>query len=443
MSESQNIKKIRQTLYEEIWAEPMTTVAVRYGISDNGLRKRCKSLNIPWPPSGYWAKVKAGKTVADRPSLPPYDDTTLSYESKGDKANASKVQTKREKGILELLDLEELTVEQLSNMHEFDLLAPGSLEVFTDWCNGLTVPGRITDYDDLISKHKLEIEYRETRDKEHPFRDDGIRLWRALEKVKYRDNEAVIPINVSSSQCNRACRIVDTILKAFRQLKGKVSIDRGDKDNIGITLKSTTISFDLNECKTKRRYLTDKKTDFKPLYEMIFDGRLQINWQMRTGRYYYDSEKTPSISSSYIDANDNPLENQISIMILKMYKQCCDNEISNTLNYKKQNLQFEREKNERLAKELFEEQQKRREKGQAQRNSLINDIALHANNWFKHEQLARYADELEAHLATYTDKETVRLLKEYILLVRKNADKCNPLNHILQEMRAIETQTDN
>lgn len=68
--------------------------------------------------------------------------------------------------------------------------------------------------------------------------------------------------------------------------------------------------------------------------------------------------------------------------------------------------------------------------------------SVHANNWFKHEQLSRYADELEAHLATYTDEQAVQLLKEYILLVRENADRCNPLSHILREMRVIESQED-
>ena len=124
MDESQGIKKMRQTLYEEIWAEPMTTVAVRYGLSDNGLRKRCKALNIPLPPIGYWAKVKAGKPVPDRPSLPPYDETILGYESQGDESSNLQVQAKKKRGILELLDLEELTVEQLENMRGFDLLGP-------------------------------------------------------------------------------------------------------------------------------------------------------------------------------------------------------------------------------------------------------------------------------------------------------------------------------
>jgi hypothetical protein len=443
MDDSQEIKKKRQTLYEEIWAEPMTTVAVRYGLSDNGLRKRCKTLNIPWPPNGYWAKVKAGKPIPDRPSLPSYNETILSYENQGDESSAPNVQAKKKKGVLELLDLEELTVEQLEKMHGFDLLAPGSLEILINWCNGLTVPGRIQDYDELISKHKSEMEYREERDKEYPFRAEGIKFWNPLEKVKERDNEPIIPINVSDSQRNRAYRIVDTLLKAFRELKGSISIDRGDKDNISIILLGTTISFDLCEHKSKRRFLADQKTEFKPLYEMAFDGRLQINWQIYRGRHYhYNYEKESSDSLSYMDTSEMRLENQIQTMIIELYKQCCDNELLNKLNYKKWVLEYEREKEEQQDKELKEEQQKREQKKQAHKNSLIDDIPAHAEKWFRHEHLSRYANELEARLVTYEDEETVRLLKEYIQMVRKNAERSNPLNHILREMRIIELQED-
>lgn len=41
----------REALYDEIWTDPVITVAKRYGISDNGLRKHCKRLGIPLPPS--------------------------------------------------------------------------------------------------------------------------------------------------------------------------------------------------------------------------------------------------------------------------------------------------------------------------------------------------------------------------------------------------------
>lgn len=53
----------REKLYNEIWEEPVSTVAKRYGISDTALRKRCNKLNIPLPPRGYWEKVKSGQTI--------------------------------------------------------------------------------------------------------------------------------------------------------------------------------------------------------------------------------------------------------------------------------------------------------------------------------------------------------------------------------------------
>ena len=52
----------RKELYDLVWSEAMTTICKRYGLSDNGLRKHCKTMNIPTPPLGYWAKLQHGKT---------------------------------------------------------------------------------------------------------------------------------------------------------------------------------------------------------------------------------------------------------------------------------------------------------------------------------------------------------------------------------------------
>lgn len=60
----------REALYNEVWAEPVSVVAPRYGLSDVGLAKVCRSLAIPLPSRGYWAKVKAGRIMA-KASLPP------------------------------------------------------------------------------------------------------------------------------------------------------------------------------------------------------------------------------------------------------------------------------------------------------------------------------------------------------------------------------------
>lgn len=52
----------RETIYAEVWKEPVNTVAKRYGISDVALRKICEKLGVPVPPLGYWARLAAGQT---------------------------------------------------------------------------------------------------------------------------------------------------------------------------------------------------------------------------------------------------------------------------------------------------------------------------------------------------------------------------------------------
>jgi hypothetical protein len=60
----------REKIYQEIWIEPIQHVAKRYNLSDVGLAKVCRKLNIPRPGRGYWAIKAAGKTTPRRPPLP-------------------------------------------------------------------------------------------------------------------------------------------------------------------------------------------------------------------------------------------------------------------------------------------------------------------------------------------------------------------------------------
>ena len=65
------IRYEREKLYEEVWADPVSTVAKRYGVSDVALRKTCHKLAIPIPARGHWAKVEAGRTPPRR-ALPKF-----------------------------------------------------------------------------------------------------------------------------------------------------------------------------------------------------------------------------------------------------------------------------------------------------------------------------------------------------------------------------------
>lgn len=53
----------RKELYDLVWSEPLSRLAKKYKISDNGLRKICKRMNIPIPAIGHWQKVQYGKSV--------------------------------------------------------------------------------------------------------------------------------------------------------------------------------------------------------------------------------------------------------------------------------------------------------------------------------------------------------------------------------------------
>lgn len=60
----------RDTLYAEVWAEPVANVAKRYGVSGVAIAKACRKLGVPVPARGYWAKRAAGQKPK-RPRLPP------------------------------------------------------------------------------------------------------------------------------------------------------------------------------------------------------------------------------------------------------------------------------------------------------------------------------------------------------------------------------------
>jgi len=59
----------RLTLYELVWSQPIHKLAPKFGLSDVGLGKICKRLNVPRPGRGYWVKIVHGKTL-ERPPLP-------------------------------------------------------------------------------------------------------------------------------------------------------------------------------------------------------------------------------------------------------------------------------------------------------------------------------------------------------------------------------------
>jgi hypothetical protein len=83
MSDILRMSVTRDTLYKEVWAEPMIKVAARYTVSSNYLARVCHYLNVPFPHRGYWAKRQFGKTLT-RPPLPDSRPGEVLEWEKGD-----------------------------------------------------------------------------------------------------------------------------------------------------------------------------------------------------------------------------------------------------------------------------------------------------------------------------------------------------------------------
>lgn len=63
----------RDTLYSEVWATAMASLAPKYGVSAVFLSRVCARLNIPCPPRGYWARKHSGQN----PEIPPLPAPTI------------------------------------------------------------------------------------------------------------------------------------------------------------------------------------------------------------------------------------------------------------------------------------------------------------------------------------------------------------------------------
>ncbi|MFD9897495.1 hypothetical protein [Mesorhizobium sp. NPDC059025] len=66
----------REEIYNLVWSTPISQVAGRFGLSDNGFAKICRKHEIPLPGRGYWAKIEAGHSVS-KPVLPAVSDPSL------------------------------------------------------------------------------------------------------------------------------------------------------------------------------------------------------------------------------------------------------------------------------------------------------------------------------------------------------------------------------
>jgi len=236
----------RDQLYVEVWCQPITKLAPKYGISDVGLKKICRALNVPTPPRGYWAQVQNGIKVTKTP-LPklkigqPITYTIQKPESLNNRAT--------------------LTQENVSGEARQIIIKLKAKKP-------LRVPKQLSNPHTLVLKTKKSLTKAETN------------KYGLLEKW----NKERLDVRVGPKLLNRALRIMNTLLK-FYEKHGIEVLAGNDSRDTHIRLFDEKISFFIREptnrfdhVPTAKEIAEEKRRGWASYekYDYIPSGRLSL-----------------------------------------------------------------------------------------------------------------------------------------------------------------------
>lgn len=384
----------RETLYSEVWSEPVTIVAKRYDLSDNGLRKHCIRLGIPLPPRGYWERIKSGQKVP-KTALPK-----VAGELKKHVRNyAIKYRT----------DIEQLTDTDLMADEDLNLLKEETKTFIKETCSQIQVRGQLRNPHHLIIEHKEEVVYRRKRDKALKQANFSTSYYASV-KSKYRDNKAILPIYVSESSINRAYRILDTVINTLEDMEGytRVGQDSG-KDTAYFVVMRASFHFEFKEEMRKKSALKEGNEDQTFLLLVLSPS----SW----------FRNSVSSTMEYKDNNNEPLEQQIGKIIYDMFA------VANRL-WAADELKEREEKREWDERERQRRLEKMR-KGELEEVKLLEQAV---SDWDKAHKIRKFADCMELKVSEIINEEKREKLLKWLRWARDKADWLDPLTEKNDEL---------
>lgn len=378
----------REKLYKEIWAEPMTTVAKRYGISDVALRKHCKKLEIPTPPNGHWAKVKARQKI----KIPPLPKT------KG----PDKIVTQssiRESSSLPALKRSDILL----------FLPEDQRQVVKEYSTSVIVPAELTHPHGLIK--------------------DTIQYLRSRKETTKPPVNRVITFRVSDEHKERAYRIFSTIFLAFEHLGYTIEIKYPKahhyrnyephvrdsvtyiclgQDGVPILLKEKLPRIPHEPTKEE----IDKQKKGKHIYIPPYDI-------VNTGTFTFDIDEYHSKRKHWHDSDSRKIEDQIGEIIIWVMEAIHVVKIT---------------REEREAEEICraEEAEKRRHLEKLRKEELeqVQLLEQNAVDWEKAEKIRRFADCVESRSKEIIDIEKREKFFNWLKWARDKANWLDPLMKI-------------
>lgn len=364
---AEKIKLHRDKLYEMVWEKPMTVLAKEYGLSDVGLRKICKKMNIPLPPQGYHLRTHKGKKTP----LPHAAKHEQVYEVTGNRLPEEIEGSKSTKG-----------------MEEIDFEKNPANKIIVD--------------ESSVSAHKLVQVMRDHINK-HQNQSADPNAWLHLGSF----------ITVSKGTVERALMIADALLKALEVRGYKVCVEKGHRlshvimldEHISVCIQEP--SKQILHKPTPEEVRESKKYSWRTYhkYDYIKSGQLTIKLTGATGQ------------STISDKIGKPLEKQLNEVIIRMVR----------LAVRMSNDRLERE--QRL-RELEERQNRYNQLVRLHEQEKVKLEKLYSDSkaWHKSQQLRAYIEAVR--LSEIRDGGGIQSgsdLDEWIRWAHQQADRLDPL----------------
>jgi hypothetical protein len=222
----------REELYEKVWTTPMQKLAAEFGFSDRGLAKLCGRHQVPTPPRGYWARLRAGQSVKRTP-LAPVTDISLKT--------------------VEIYPHEKRPMDQLDEMEEQEIPL-------------VTVAG------DGPLTHPISLQIEKCLSR--PMADDRGML---LPKPG-----TAVPIRVSFEQLPRALRICDALLQAMEQAQYQGTWPKPYNAPLTVTVLGEPLTFLISEAVNRKEHQIAKPREkldpwwAQPRWDYEPPGRLRL-----------------------------------------------------------------------------------------------------------------------------------------------------------------------
>ncbi|MBN2568153.1 MAG: hypothetical protein JXB42_01855 [Deltaproteobacteria bacterium] len=367
----------REDLYKQVWTEPVTKLAAKYGISDVGLSKICKKLNVPKPPRGYWAMIASGKRPPQKPLPKLRYGQSSTY-------------------VLHVSTAEQQTKEVSDEAHNLIATAE-KLE------NLITVPKRLTDI------HPLIEEMRDGFAKDKPCENGLI-----CPRGKFYCDMRIAPENVG-----RALRIMDTVIKELEYRDFEIIIKKDKIPGAQFVMFGEELEIFLHEKVRRIDHVpteVEKKKQLKdywyslPRWDYIPTGKLSIG---------IDAWGLYDIRKRWSDTKYRIIEDILNEFVIGVIR------AADFL--RKQRIEREEEQRRREEECRRREEERRRiEIEKAKLQELENQAYL----WAKSKQLRAYIEAVEESAsARQFDGDDMERLNEWIQWARNHADRFNPIQN--------------